>query len=120
MLINLYILSLVLGASLLAAALFLGDQRRDDPADRVPLMDDPSRPSQIGQLEGVSAHGFFSRMLRSRRFWTFFVCFFGMTGLVLDGLDLLSPLAAFAVAVGVGAISGAGISSAVRIGSSSR
>jgi len=120
MLINLYILSLVLGAALLAAALFLSEQRPEDPADQVPLMDDPRRPSQIGQLEGVSARGFFSRMLRSRRFWTFFVCFFGMSGLVLDGLDLMAPPVAFAVAVAVGAISGAGISSAVRIGSSGR
>lgn len=118
MLINLYVLSLVLGAALLAAALFLADKRNDDPADQVPLIDDPSRPSQIGQLDGVGAHNSFSRMIRSRRFWTFFICFFGMTGLVLDGLDLMSPLVAFLVAVAVGTISGVGISAAVRIGSS--
>jgi hypothetical protein len=118
MLINLYILSLVLGAALLTASLFLADKRAADPADRVPIMEDPSKPSQIGQLDGVGASGFFSRIVRSRRFWTFFVSFFGMTGLVLDGLDLMSPLAAFLVALAVGAISAAGISAAVRIGSS--
>jgi hypothetical protein len=118
MLINLYILSLVLGAALLAAALFLTDRRTDDPADQVPLIKDPTRPTQIGQLDGLDARGFFSRMIRSRRFWTFFICVFGMTGLVLDGLDLMSPLAAFLVAVAIGTISGMGISAAVRIGSS--
>ena len=56
--------------------------------------------------------------MKSRRFWTFFVCFFGMTGLVLDGLDLMSAPVAFIVAVATGAIAGAGISTAVRIGSS--
>lgn len=118
MLINLYILSLVLGAALLTASLFLSDKRAGDPADRMPMMEDPTRPSQIGQLEGVGARGFFPRIVKSRRFWTFFVCFFGMTGLVLDGLDLMSAPVAFVVAVATGAISGAGISAAVRIGSS--
>jgi hypothetical protein len=118
MLINLYILSLVLGAALLTASLFLSDKRAEDPADRVPMMEDPTKPSQIGQLDGVGATGFFSRIVKSRRFWTFFVSFFGMTGLVLDGLDLMSPSSAFVVAVAVGGISGAGISAAVRIGSS--
>jgi hypothetical protein len=46
------------------------------------------------------------------------VSFFGMTGLVLDGLDLVAPAVAFVVAIGVGAVGGAGASAAVRIGSS--
>ncbi|HSN81602.1 MAG TPA: hypothetical protein VLS88_03405 [Polyangiales bacterium] len=117
MLINLYILSLVLGAVLLTASLFLSD-KRVDADDTVRPPKDPARPSQVGQLDGVGGGDFFTRTLRSRRFWTFFVCFFGMTGLVLDGLDVMSAPVAFIVAVAVGAISGAGISAAVRIGSS--
>ena len=41
-----------------------------------------------------------------------------MTGLVLDGLDLMEPTVAFLVAIGIGAVAGAGASAAVRIGSS--
>ncbi len=41
-----------------------------------------------------------------------------MTGLVLDGLDLMSPLVALIVAVAVGAVAGAGASAAMRIASS--
>jgi hypothetical protein len=41
-----------------------------------------------------------------------------MTGLVLDGLDLMSPIVSLIVAVGVAAIAGAGASAAIRIGSS--
>ena len=41
-----------------------------------------------------------------------------MTGLVLDGLDLMSATVSFFVAAAVGAVAGAGASAAVRIGSS--
>ena len=117
MLINLYILSLVLGAVLLVAALFFVG-RRVDADDQTRAHDDTTRPSQLGQLDGVAGGDFAVRMIRSRRFWTFFVSFFGMTGLVLDGLDVMSPAVAFIVALGVGAVAGAGACAAIRIGSS--
>ena len=41
-----------------------------------------------------------------------------MTGLILDGLDLMSSFVALIVAVAVGAVAGAGASAAVRITSS--
>jgi hypothetical protein len=41
-----------------------------------------------------------------------------MTGLVLDGLDLMGATVSFVVAIAIGALSGAGASAAVRIGSS--
>ena len=114
--INLYILSLVLGAVLLVAALlFTG--KRVDADDQTRSHDDTTRPSEIGQLDGVSGGDFVVRTIRSRRFWTFFVSFFGMTGLVLDGLDLMQPLTAFVVALAMGAVAGAGATAAVRIGS---
>lgn len=115
--IQLYILSLVLGAVLLVAALFFTG-KRIDADDQTRSHDDTTRPSQIGQLDGVAGGDFLVRTLRSRRFWTFFVSFFGMTGLVLDGLDVMGPTVAFLVAVGTGAVAGAGASAAVRIGSS--
>ena len=117
MFINLYILSLVLGAVLLVVALFFTG-KRVDADDQTRAHDDTTQPSQFGQLDGVAGNDFAVRMLRSRRFWTFFVSFFGMTGLILDGLDLMDPAIAFVVAVGMGAVAGAGASAAVRIGSS--
>ena len=117
MLINVYILSLVLGAVLLGASLF-SREKRADADDQTRAHDDTTRPSQFGQLDGVSGGDFFVRTVRSRRFWTFFISFFGMTGLVLDGLDLMSATVSFFVAAAVGAVAGAGASAAVRIGSS--
>ncbi|UCH28763.1 MAG: hypothetical protein JSV06_10855 [Myxococcales bacterium] len=117
MFINLYILSLVLGAVLLVVALFFTG-KRVDADDQTRAHDDTTRPSQVGQLDGVAGGDFVVRTIRSRRFWTFFVSFFGMTGLVLDGLDLMEPTVAFLVAIGIGAVAGAGASAAVRIGSS--
>ncbi len=117
MLINVYILSLVLGAVLLGSALFLGEKRVDSD-DQTRAHDDTTRASQFGQLDGVAGGDYFARTVRSRRFWTFFVSFFGMTGLILDGLDLMSPTVSLLVAVAVAAIAGAGASAAVRIASS--
>ena len=117
MLINVYILSLVLGAVLLGASLF-SREKRVDADDQTRAHDDTTRPSQLGQLDGVSGGDFFVRTVRSRRFWTFFISFFGRTGLVLDGLDLMSATVSFFVAAAVGAVAGAGASAAVRIGSS--
>jgi hypothetical protein len=117
MLINLYILSLVLGAVLLVAALFFNG-KRVDADDQTRAHDDTTRPSQFGQLDGVSGSDFVVRTIRSRRFWTFFVSFFGMTGLLLDGLDMMTPGVALLVAIGTGTVAGAGASAAVRIGSS--
>jgi hypothetical protein len=113
--INLYVLSLVLAAILLVAALFFSSPqgKRNGEARSG---EDPPRPSQIGQLEGVGAGDFMARTMRSRMFWTFFASFFGMTGLVLDGLDLMSPAVALIVAAAVGAVGGAGANAAFRIG----
>lgn len=117
MLVNLYILSLVLGAVLLLGALFFTGARTDAD-DQTRAHDDTTRPSQFGQLDGVAGNDFVVRTMRSRRFWTFFVSFFGMTGLILDGLDLMTPFVALVVATAVGAVAGAGASAAIRIGSS--
>ena len=117
MLITLYILSLVLGATLLLASLFF-TAKRVDADDQTRAHDDTTRPSQIGQLDGVAGSDYLVRTLRSRRFWTFCVSFFGMTGLLLDGLDVMGPVASLLVAAMIGAVAGAGATAAVRIGSS--
>lgn len=113
MLINLYVLSLVLAAVLLVSALFLGDTRSGAGEAGVR---DKTTPGEIGQLAGVAGGNFLRRTLRSRGFWTFFVSFFGMSGLLLDGLDLMTPTVAFIAAVATGAVAGSGASAALRIG----
>lgn len=50
----------------------------------------------------------------SLRFWTFFLAFFGLTGLVLDGLNLLPMLPALVAALALGASSGTGMSYAIH------
>ncbi|MDH4281501.1 MAG: hypothetical protein OEV36_02500 [Myxococcales bacterium] len=114
MLVNLYVLSLVLAAVLLCASLFFSNKKAgaDVPT---PDLDEAPRPSQIDQLDGVTGGDFLVRTLRSRRFWTFFVSFFGMTGLILDGLELMSAAVSFIVAVGIGAVAGATATAAMRI-----
>ena len=116
MLIQLYIFSLVLSAILLVASLLVGDSSSDVAADHEADLGS-TRPSDIGQLDGVqpSPRRFLLGTVKSIRFWTFFVAFFGMTGLVLDGLDIMTPDVALLVAIGIGAIVGASANAAVRI-----
>ena len=54
-------------------------------------------------------------MFKSVRFWTFFLTFFGATGVVLGGLGLVSSwMLTLAAALGVGSLSGYGIAKSVR------
>ena len=116
MLIQLYIFSLVLSAILLVASLLVGDSSSDVVADQEADLGS-TRPSEIGQLDGVqhSPKRFFLGTVKSIRFWTFFVAFFGMTGLVLDGLDIMTPEVTLLVAIGIGVVVGASANAAVRI-----
>lgn len=50
----------------------------------------------------------------SLRFWTFFAAFFGVTGLIFDGLWHVPSLFTLAAALGVGAVSGTGVSWLMR------
>lgn len=119
MLIQLYIFSLVLSAILLVASLFVGDSPTDVAGDQE-AVPSPSDPSEIGQLDGIqpSPRLFLLNTLKSTRFWTFFVAFFGMTGLVLDGLDVMTPAVALLVAIGTGVLVAAAANAAIRIFSS--
>jgi len=69
---------------------------------------------------GDAAHGDggiagFAAAFLSLRFWTFFATFFGMTGLVAEGFDLMQgTLAIAAVATGMGASIGYGAVTAIR------
>ncbi|MEM7435081.1 MAG: hypothetical protein AAF436_08010 [Myxococcota bacterium] len=83
MLIQLYILALVLSAITLVASLLLGGARAEGPYDS------PDSP-RTGS--------------RSKGFWTFFVASFGIIGLLLDGLDLVSAGQAVAIALATAAV----------------
>ena len=83
MLIQLYILCLVASAALLVASLLLGDRADQAVGDR-------ARTSSVVE------------------FWMFFAAFFGIGGLLFDGLDLLGPPSAAAAAMALGLIAALG------------
>lgn len=90
MLINLYLFALILGGVLLVASIFMGGDEGDSDTTH-------------GEVDTSGMGGFFGALL-SLRFWTFSAAFFGLTGLVFDGLDLVEgfvlPLV-LAIAVGL-------------------
>jgi membrane protein implicated in regulation of membrane protease activity len=104
MLIYLYLFALILGGVLVLASILLGGQGESDAdADAGLDKDLPLLEGQAGDISGVDVFWAF----RSIRFWTFFLAFFGMTGLVLDGLGLVdSSIVAAILATGMGAASG--------------
>lgn len=105
MLIYIYLSSLIVGGVLLGASILLGGH---DDADLEAGGDvdvdgdfeggfdadaDADFEADGGLDQDVGGHGDLSGILfsfLSLRFWTFFLAFFGLTGLVLGGLDLVS------------------------------
>lgn len=111
MFIYAYVFALVLGSVLLGASFLLGgdhdaDHDVDVGADADLDVDhDMDAHADAGHDTHGDIGGFFG-VLGSMRFWTFFAAFFGLTGIVLDGLDLAVPMVAFALAIGVGFLTG--------------
>lgn len=123
MLIYAYVFALVLGAVLLGASFLLGGDDADLDADADADFDvDADADADFdadadGGMDGLDHHadgshdthgdigGFFG-VLGSMRFWTFFMAFFGLTGLVLDGLSLADTIAALILAIAVGFVTG--------------
>lgn len=107
MLVYVYLFSFALGGILLLASILIGDKDTghaggdtdaDTGADNHALSHDGD---SHGSLAGV-----FTAFL-SMRFWMFFLAFFGLTGLVLDGLDLVASSGlALALAVTMGLVTG--------------
>lgn len=116
MLIKIYLFSLLLGAVLLGASIFLGDADSDADMDG----DADGAFDTDVDADGLDIGGadFFLWTFKSVRFWTFFVTFFGLTGLALDGLDLAASPIALALAIGMGFIAGTGASAVIRLLSS--
>lgn len=94
MLFYVYLFALVLGGVLLAASIFSGgDGDADVDADADADVDAEAEADAEGGTPQGSLAGVFTTVL-SLRFWTFFAAFFGLTGLVLDGADLVPGTAA--------------------------
>lgn len=137
MLIYTYLFSLIVGGVLLGASVLLGGHDDADIGD-ADIGDggdlghggigdadfdlDADADGEFGKgdlgkdiaIDGFGAD-FFLWTFRSVRFWTFFLAFYGMTGLALGGLDLVGPMTALAAAIGMGSASGLSASAAIRV-----
>jgi membrane protein implicated in regulation of membrane protease activity len=112
MLIYIYLFAFGLGGVLLLGSIFLGDKDTEAAGDTDAGDAEAGGGTQaqhfdhgVGDSHGTVA-GLFTAFL-SLRFWMFFLAFFGLTGLVLDGLDLVdSPSAALVAALFMGLVTG--------------
>ena len=113
MLVYVYLFAFALGGLLLLASIFLGDKDGGHDADHDAEAEaGPGNPSNPGSLahDGAGDHGGFAGLFSaflSVRFWMFFLAFFGLTGLVLDGLDIVaSSTVSLVLAIGMGILTG--------------
>lgn len=114
MFIYAYVFALVLGGVLLAASMVLGGKDLDGDGDVGGDHDIDHGVDHHGDAAHGDLGGLFA-VLGSMRFWTFFAAFFGLTGLVLEGLELTAnPWVARGLAVGVGYLSGWGTVRLIR------
>lgn len=118
LLLGIYIATFVLGGILLGASLFLGHHDGDAGADADADADvhadadadgdadtDADGPHEAGEVAHAELSDFWIPFI-SVRFWIFFLCFFGLTGVVLTLLALAGRWGTLAAAVGVGFVSG--------------
>lgn len=128
MLLSVYMFSLALGGVLLGASILLGGKDGIEANSDTPDVDTEADVhadvhTEVHPGGGVSkdievggSADFLVWSLTSVRFWTFFLAFFGLTGLVFDGFSLVPHEAISAVlAVGMGNAAGFGISYAMRV-----
>ncbi|MEM9860591.1 MAG: NfeD family protein [Myxococcota bacterium] len=118
MLTYLYLATLVFGGVLLGASILLGGQ---DDLDADGDLDgggdlDADLDADGGVDKGfdVGAAEAFFWPLKSVRFWTFFSAFFGLTGLALQGLGLMTEMTRLAAAIAMGSATGLSASYAIR------
>ncbi len=113
-----YLFALIVGGVLLGSSVLLGghDDDLDFDADGDLDLDvggdadfDVDVDADAGGLDkglSLDSEGDALWFLKSLRFWTFFLAFFGLTGVTLDGLDLAGQWVSFAVALAVGGVVG--------------
>lgn len=118
MLTYLYLFSVIVGGILLAASILLGS--KDVEADAHVDAEVDADADADGALDkDLGAHGDaagFLYLFLSLRFWIFFLAFFGLTGIVMDVLGLVShELVGLALAIGMGLLVGTGATSVIRM-----
>jgi membrane protein implicated in regulation of membrane protease activity len=124
MFITAYVFALVLGFVLLGASFLMGGDHDGDGDTDVSADADADVDVDHGDVDhadvdhadmdghadaGHDAHGDVAGLfgvLGSLRFWTFFLAFGGLTGLVLDGLSLTGEYLALGLAIAVGYATG--------------
>lgn len=117
MLIYLYIASLIIGGLLLGGSILLGGDGHD-AGDHGVGDHDAGGHDAHDTADASESHGDVTGYLTlflSLRFWTFFLAFAGLTGLVLQGLGLVGPILGLVLALGMGALTGYGAAAALRV-----
>ena len=112
----LYLGALIFGGVLLGSSILLGGHE-DLDGDLDGDLDVDGDADADGDLDkDIDVGGAdFLFWLKSLRFYTFFLAFFGLTGLMLDGFGLVAnSWVAFAIATAMGATVGVGATAAIR------
>lgn len=118
-----YLFALIVGGVLLGTSVLLGGHDGDVDVDADGDFDfdgdldvdvDADVGGGIDKDLALDSDGDALWFLKSLRFWTFFLAFFGLTGITLDGLDLATQWIAFALAMGVGSAVGMSAAWSIR------
>lgn len=107
----LYIGALVFGGVLLVSSILLGghDDADVDGGDFDKDIDlDGDKDIDLDGDIGIFW------IFRSLRFWTFFLAFFGLTGVLFEAFGLASEMVTLALAIGMGSVIGIGGATAIR------
>jgi len=102
-----YVFALVAGGILLGASVVLGGGDHDAEAHGDAGSDDLAGDHAASAIDALT-------MLVSLRFWTFFLAFFGLTGVVLTLFELAPAWVTGLAAAGMGSAAGVGASLAIR------
>ena len=109
----LYIGALVFGGVLLGSSILLGGHD-DADVDGVDFDKDIDFDADKDLDLDVDGDVGIFWIFRSLRFWTFFLAFFGLTGVLFEAFALASELVTMGAAVGMGALVGVAGATAIR------
>lgn len=115
--LSLYLIALLVGGFLLALSIIGGHADSDADFDIDADVDVDADADGDGDFD--HGMGAFDAMVAwlpfaSLRFWTFFAAFFGLTGVVLEAGEFTARFVTLGVAIGIGYVCGAGMTTVVR------